>query len=91
MSPTHEVFNQAPALTGYDVADDPALLDALRRAEHISAEVGIRAVEVDAIDDAARRFYLKFGFVTLADAPNHLFLPIHVIRKLGLPPVGGGP
>ena len=31
MSPTHEVFNQAPALTGYDVADDPALLDALRR------------------------------------------------------------
>ena len=67
------------------------LLDALRRAEHISAEVGIRAVEVDAIDDAARRFYLKFGFVTLADAPNHLFLPIHVIRKLGLPPVGGGP
>jgi putative acyl-CoA dehydrogenase len=31
MPPTHEVFNQAPALTGYDVADDPALLDALRR------------------------------------------------------------
>src|SRR5512146_2450062 len=31
MSPTHEVFNQAPALTGYDVADDPAMLEALRR------------------------------------------------------------
>ncbi|HEX5302166.1 MAG TPA: DNA alkylation response protein, partial [Streptosporangiaceae bacterium] len=31
MPPTHEVFNQVPALTGYDVADDPALLDALRR------------------------------------------------------------
>ena len=31
MPPTHELFNQAPALTGYDVADDPALLDALRR------------------------------------------------------------
>ena len=31
MSPTHEVFNQVPALTGYDVADDPAMLDALRR------------------------------------------------------------
>jgi putative acyl-CoA dehydrogenase len=31
MSPTHEVFNQPPSLTGYDVAEDPALLDALRR------------------------------------------------------------
>ena len=53
-------------------------------------EVGIRAVEVDASDDAARRFYLKFGFVPLVDDPNHLFLTIHVIRKLGLPPLGGG-
>jgi putative acyl-CoA dehydrogenase len=28
---THEVLNQVPPLAGYDVADDPALLDALRR------------------------------------------------------------
>ena len=31
MPPTHEVFNQPPALAGYDVADDPAMLSALRR------------------------------------------------------------
>jgi putative acyl-CoA dehydrogenase len=31
MPPTHEVFNQAPALTGYDVADDQGMLSALRR------------------------------------------------------------
>src|SRR6266849_3391250 len=31
MPSTHEVFNQPPALTGYDVADDPAMLNALRR------------------------------------------------------------
>ena len=31
MPPTHEVFNQPPALDGYDVADDPAMLAALRR------------------------------------------------------------
>ena len=31
MPPTHEVVNQPPALTGYDVADDPAMLSALRR------------------------------------------------------------
>ncbi|MCW3842319.1 acyl-CoA dehydrogenase family protein [Micromonospora yasonensis] len=28
---THEVRNQVPPLTGYDAADDPALLDGLRR------------------------------------------------------------
>jgi putative acyl-CoA dehydrogenase len=28
---THEVFNQVPSLTGYDLADDPALLDGLFR------------------------------------------------------------
>jgi GNAT superfamily N-acetyltransferase len=67
------------------------LIDALRRAQHISGEVGIRAVEVDALDDAARRFYLRFGFVSLIDDPNHLFLAMHVIRKLGLSPLGHGP
>ena len=63
------------------------LIDALRRAEHLAAELGIRAVEVDAIDEAARQFYLKFGFTALEDEPNHLFLPMHVIRKLNLPPM----
>src|ERR1700728_3660031 len=28
---THEVLNQVPLLAGYDVADDPALIAALRR------------------------------------------------------------
>ncbi|MGK5549227.1 acyl-CoA dehydrogenase family protein [Streptomyces sp. URMC 127] len=31
MSATHEVFNQAPPLTGFTTADEPALLEALRR------------------------------------------------------------
>ena len=60
------------------------LVDVLRRAEWLAGQLGIRAVEVDAIDDDARRFYLKFGFTPLADDPNHLFLPMHVIRKLQL-------
>jgi len=42
MSPTHDVFNQAPALTGHDVADDPALLDALRREGAGWATDGVR-------------------------------------------------
>jgi len=47
----------------------------------------VRAVEVDAIDHSARRFYLKFGFVELVDDRQHLFLPMQVIRKLDLPPL----
>jgi GNAT superfamily N-acetyltransferase len=62
------------------------LVDALRRALQISEQVGVRAVEVDAIDDAARAFYLKFGFRALRDDPRHLFLPMHEIRKLKLDP-----
>jgi GNAT superfamily N-acetyltransferase len=65
------------------------LIDALRRARHLADHVGIRAVEVDAIDDAARQFYTRFGFVPLLDHPNHLFLSMQVIRKLGLPPLLG--
>lgn len=60
------------------------LLDALRRAEHVATQLGVRAVEVEAIDESARRFYLKYGFCRLADDSRHLFMPMHVIRRLGL-------
>ena len=62
-------------------------MDALRRSLQISEQVGIRAVVVDALDDAARNFYLKFGFRSLLDDPRHLFLPMHEIRKLKLDPI----
>ena len=39
---------------------------------------------MNAADEDARRFYLKFGFTALADDPKHLYLPMHVIRKLDL-------
>lgn len=61
------------------------LIDALRRAEFLATKIGIRAVEVDAINDDAIRFYQRYGFLTLKDDPRHLFLPMTVIRKLQLP------
>lgn len=64
------------------------LVDALRRSDDVSEQLGIRAVEVDAIDDGARNFYLKFGFRPLLDDPRHLFMPMHEIRKLRLEPSG---
>ena len=63
------------------------LLDAMRRVVHLADQIGVRALEVDAIDAAARRFYLKYGFTPLLDDVNHLFLPLSVIRKLNLPPL----
>jgi putative acyl-CoA dehydrogenase len=42
MPPTHEVFNQVPPLTGYDVAQDPTMLDALRREGAGWAEDAVR-------------------------------------------------
>lgn len=60
------------------------LVDALRRSADISRQLGIRAVEVDALNDTARSFYLKFGFRPLLDDPRHLFMPMHEIRKLRL-------
>ena len=63
------------------------LVDALRRTVHISEQVGICAVEVEAINAAARQFYLKFGFRPLLDDSQHLFMPMHEIRKLKLDPL----
>lgn len=63
------------------------LLDAMRRAEYLAKKIGIRAMEVDAINNSAKKFYKKYSFVSLKDDPQHLFLPMTVIRKLKLPPL----
>jgi len=61
------------------------LLDALAKILRTSDSIGIHAVEVKAIDEAAKQFYLKYGFVELTDDQRHLYLPISTIRRLDLP------
>jgi GNAT superfamily N-acetyltransferase len=60
------------------------LLDALRRCSQAATEVALYAVEVEAIDEEARNFYLKYGFTSLADDPLHLYLSMKTIRQLEL-------
>jgi GNAT superfamily N-acetyltransferase len=60
------------------------LLDALKRAVSVCKQLGTYAVEVYALNDAARDFYLKYGFATLLDDERHLYLTMKAIRKLGL-------
>ena len=59
--------------------------EVLDRSLLISRQVGIRAVEADAIDEKAWSFYVRYGFFPLLDDRRHLFLPMQAIRKLDLP------
>jgi GNAT superfamily N-acetyltransferase len=58
------------------------LADALTRAVNIADQLGIYAVEVFALNEAAREFYLKFGFTELPDDRQHLYLTVKKIRKI---------
>jgi len=60
------------------------LIDALRRIAQVADQMGIYAVEVYALNESAKQFYLKYGFTPLEDDPLHLYLPMKKIRKLKL-------
>lgn len=57
------------------------LFDALSRIEAAAGIVGVRAVLVHAIDEAARRFYLHFGFEESPVDPYQLLLLLKDLRK----------
>lgn len=58
------------------------LQEGLRRALDVSVIVGVQAVLVHAIDDAARAFYQKYDFIEFPSGTNTLFLPISSIAKV---------
>ena len=58
------------------------LMDALRASFQAASRVGSVAVIVDAKDERSKQFYLKFGFVPLADLPLRLFIPMKTISTL---------
>ncbi|MFH1831835.1 MAG: GNAT family N-acetyltransferase [bacterium] len=58
------------------------LMDALFRAWRVSQEIALFSVVVDAKDESAKNFYLRYGFVPYSDRDFSLFLPITTIQKL---------
>ena len=48
------------------------LLDAVRRAQNVAAQIGAKALVVDPYDDAARSFYARYGFRPLPGT-SHLY------------------
>jgi len=58
------------------------LMDALTVSLRQSLKVASAALVVDAKDDTARVFYLRYGFIPLPQTPNRLFLPMKTIERL---------
>jgi len=58
------------------------LFEVFKLALELSEKVGIYAVDVFAIDEAARQFYLRHGFIPLQDEERHLFLPVKDLAGL---------
>ncbi len=59
------------------------LIDALKRADLLSNDIGSMAVVVDALNKNAIHFYEKFGFTKFKNE-NKLFLTMKTIKKLNL-------
>lgn len=55
------------------------LMHALDRAVRATSEMAIFAVRVDAIDEEAKQFYLRYGFVPFKDKELSLLLPMATI------------
>ena len=60
------------------------LLRAMKQTLIASMDVGIYALVVNAIDDAAKEWYLglDWGFEQLLDDPNHLYISIKILKQL---------
>lgn len=57
------------------------LLDAFKRCYDVTLNLGCMAIIVDPIDERAKEFYLKFGFILLSDS-DKMFITMATIFKL---------
>lgn len=60
------------------------LVDGLERTVKVADELGIYAVELFALTENAKQFYMRYGFVELRDDKKHLYLPIVTLKQSGL-------
>ncbi len=57
------------------------LLDAFKRCYDVTLNLGCMAVIVDPIDERAKEFYLKYGFILLPDS-DRMFITMTTLFKL---------
>lgn len=60
------------------------LINALQRIVNTNNEneIAVKAVLIDALDENAKNFWLKYGFIELPESNLKLFLPIETIQQL---------
>lgn len=58
------------------------LVDAYKRVLSAAESLGIGLLVIHAKDDTARRFYMRFNAIPVADEPLHLIVDLRVIRAL---------
>ncbi len=58
------------------------LMQCFRIAVRLSSEVGIFALTVDAINEEAKAFYLKYGFILFENNEFSLFIPMKTVLIL---------
>jgi GNAT superfamily N-acetyltransferase len=58
------------------------LVDAMSRTLEASKILGIRALAVDAKNEAAENFYLHFGFIPSPVDPRHLYLLLKDVQRV---------
>ena len=58
------------------------LMGAMKRALEHSRNIASVAVVVDAIDENARGFYRRYGFIDIPNHPNRLFIAMKTVARL---------
>ncbi len=58
------------------------LMGALKRALEHSRNIASVAVVVDAIDENAHAFYIRYGFIDIPNHPNRLFMLMKTVAQL---------
>jgi predicted GNAT family N-acyltransferase len=58
------------------------LLDSMKRSLEVSKDIASIALVVDALNEKALSFYLKYGFKQFKDEPMKLYYPIEYIEKI---------
>jgi GNAT superfamily N-acetyltransferase len=58
------------------------LMGALKRAREHSRNIASVAVVADAIDENARAFYRRYGFIDIPNRPNRLFISMKTVAQL---------
>ena len=58
------------------------MINAMKRVIHISENVGIIGLFVDAKNQGAKKYYSNFGFIPLSDHSLKLFLPLNTLLQM---------